>query len=67
MEVDVKCALILIAGVYLNPWTIQSMSYDDWSHQCIIEHNQGDAWTGQYKTFIKTTCEEVNKALNKGK
>lgn len=61
-----KCVLVLIAGVFINPCTVASMNpypYD--KNSCVIWHNSGDAWTGQHKTIVETKCEIVAKELKK--
>jgi hypothetical protein len=57
-----KCILVIIGAVTINPCTIASTEpYKD--HKCIVWHNSGDAWSGQHRTILPYSCDFVRTQI----
>lgn len=70
-------ALVLVAGVYLNPCLITHMKdsvcykqdnpFAEEIECCYVEFNSGNAWSGTDNTTVSTSCKKVQEEFEKQK
>ena len=57
--------LVTVAGLFINPCNIASMTPYDHDTKCYVAYNSGNAWNGQHDLRVPAPCSRVNDAINK--